>query len=129
MLIKIYSDAASQGNPGRSGAGVVILYNGQQIQKHHYLGVMSNHEAEFAAAIWAFEELAKIANSDDTIMYYADSKLVIDSIKKRYAKHFSEPLSNLLAHQDQYQLLIPNWIPEKQNHGAHQLAWQAIHHA
>ncbi|SCB93993.1 ribonuclease HI family protein [Weissella bombi] len=129
MLIKIYSDAASQGNPGRSGAGVVILYNGQQIQKHHYLGVMSNHEAEFAAAIWAFEELAKIANSDDTIMYYADSKLVIDSIKKRYAKHFSEPLSNLLAHQDQYELLIPNWIPEKQNHGAHQLAWQAIHHA
>lgn len=52
MLIKIFSDAASQGNPGRSGAGVVILYNGQQIQKHHYLGVMSNHEAEFAAAIW-----------------------------------------------------------------------------
>lgn len=129
MLIKIYSDAASQGNPGRSGAGVVILYNGKQIQKHHYLGIMSNHEAEFAAAIWAFEELSKIANYNDTIMYYADSKLVIDSIKKRYAKHFNELLLNLLAQQDQYQLLIPNWLPEKQNHGAHHLAWQAIHHA
>ena len=88
MLIKVYSDAASQGNPGNSGAGLVILYNGQQIQQHRYLGNMSNHEAEFAAAIWAFRVLAPLRNESATIMYYAATKIVIDSIHKRYAKHF-----------------------------------------
>ena len=128
MLIKIYSDAASQGNPGNSGAGLVILYDGQQIQRHHYLGNMSNHEAEFAAAIWAFQVLETLSSDTDTIMYYADSKIVIDSIHKRYAKHFSTQLAQLLHYYDSYHLIISTWIPEKQNRGAHQLAWQAIHH-
>ncbi|WP_439819195.1 ribonuclease HI family protein [Weissella paramesenteroides] len=128
MLIKVYSDAASQGNPGNSGAGLVILYNGQQIQQHRYLGTMSNHEAEFAAAIWAFQVLATLSNESDTIMYYADAKIVIDSIHKRYAKHFGPQLAQLLTYYDRYHLIIATWLPEKQNHGAHQLAWQAIHH-
>lgn len=47
MLIKLYADAATQGNPGPSGAGIVIVRDGAQSQQYEYLGDMTNHEAEF----------------------------------------------------------------------------------
>ena len=63
MLIKLYADAATQGNPGPSGAGIVIVRDGTQSQQYEYLGDMTNHEAEFAATILAFEHLATLADA------------------------------------------------------------------
>ena len=50
-MIKLNTDAATLGNPGPAGAGILIVANGQQDQSHLHLPNMSNHEAEFAAAI------------------------------------------------------------------------------
>ena len=127
MLIKLYADAATQGNPGPSGAGVVISADGKQTQLHHALGEMSNHEAEFRAAIFAFEQLLPIASPDDTVMFYIDSKLVADSIGKSYAKHYPELIDTLMALIDRYKIVLTTWIPDRENQGAHRLALQAIH--
>lgn len=48
---EIYIDGASAGNPGPSGIGVFIKYDGKAESFSIPLGSMSNHEAEFTALI------------------------------------------------------------------------------
>lgn len=128
MLTTIHSDAASKGNPGPSAAGVTLIRAGHQYQYQHVLPVLTNHEAEFAAAQFAFDCAATLCQPDDVIMFYSDSALVISSLEKRYAKRYSAQLNQLLTSIDRYQTVIIHWVPEKENRGAHHLAQQALRH-
>ena len=125
-MIKIYSDAAVNGNPGPAGAGCLIIIDGQQHQFTQPLPKTDNHHAEFMAATWAFEQLAQLDHQEQIIFFYTDSRLVSDAIGKGYAKKYSAELAQLLALIDQYPTVVTEWIPEKFNHGAHQLALQAL---
>lgn len=127
MLIKIFTDAATQGNPGPSAAGIIIVVDGQQIQLKSKLGQANNHAAEFQAAIWGFQQLARYAHADDTIMFYTDSRIVADAVGKQYAKNFSDSFQELTRLIDRYHMVLTEWIPDKQNRGAHNLALQALH--
>jgi ribonuclease HI len=128
MLFKIYTDGASQGNPGPSGAGVVIVTPDGQQQLKNSLGDMSNHEAEFRAAIWGFEQLATFASPDDLIMFFTDSRLLADAVGKGYAKHYQALVDTLTSLIDHYKLVMTEWVPDKANRGAHALALQSIRH-
>ena len=54
-MFEVYIDGASKGNPGLSGAGVVIKGEGKVEEYSFPLGVMSNHDAEFHALIKALQ--------------------------------------------------------------------------
>jgi len=125
-MLKLYTDAATKGNPGLSGAGVLIVSQGQQIQAHYPLGRMSNHEAEFEAAILGFEYLIQHEFTSDLVSYTSDSKLVIDALDKRYAKHYPDLISRLLTLVDQIPATIWQWQPDANHHGAHSLAQQGL---
>ena len=86
-MLKLYTDGATKGNPGPAGIGILVSGLPQQIQHHAALPAMSNHEAEFAAAIAGFKLLIESGLTTGTVAYYSDSKLVIQAIEKRYAKH------------------------------------------
>jgi ribonuclease HI len=126
MLYRIYTDGATRGNPGPSGAGVLIVTPNGQKQLKKPLGSLNNHEAEFAAAIWGFEELVQLAESTDMIMFFTDSRLVADAVGKDFAKHYPEETATLGRLIDRYKIVLTEWIPDKANHGAHALALQAI---
>ncbi|KRM72655.1 ribonuclease HI family protein [Lacticaseibacillus brantae] len=125
-MLKLYTDAATKGNPGFSGAGVLIVNQGQQIQQHYPLGVMSNHEAEFEAAILGFSYLIDKQLTTDLVSYTSDSKLVIDALDKRYAKHYPDLIQRLLAVVDQVPNVIWQWQADANHHGAHSLAQQGL---
>lgn len=129
MIVKVFSDAATNPQTKLSASGAVIINNGQQTQIKTTLPVDNNHEAEFLAAIWVFEQLQAraLAQPIDTIMYYTDSRIVADAIGKGYAKHFNDLMERLTNLVDQYHLVVTEWLPEKQNQGAHRLALQALH--
>ena len=55
ILIEVYIDGASAGNPGPSGAGIFIKGQGTADKYSIPLGIMSNHEAEYHAFIIALE--------------------------------------------------------------------------
>lgn len=126
-MIKLYTDAATKGNPGISGAGVLLVADGHQIQIKQALGVLSNHEAEFAAALFAFQQLPKYARPNETIFFFTDSKIVDQSLANNYAKHFQKYVNEINAIQDNFPLVVSQWIPERMNQGAHNLAIQALH--
>ncbi|WP_367341604.1 ribonuclease HI family protein [Limosilactobacillus sp.] len=126
-MIKMFTDAATKGNPGPTGLGILIIRDGQQEQLTSQLPCASNHQGEFAAAQFGFDYLVKHHFNNEPILFYTDSRLLSDSIGKAYSKHYQEQLSQLLNSIDQLGTVVTQWVPESQNHGAHHLANQALH--
>ena len=58
-MIKIFTDAATKGNPGPTGLGIIIIANHKQIQLAIPVDKerMDNHHGEFAAAHFGFKYL------------------------------------------------------------------------
>ncbi|WP_143444934.1 reverse transcriptase-like protein, partial [Lentilactobacillus parabuchneri] len=82
------------------------------------------------AAIIGFQQLIKLQiNPAELIFFYTDSKIVVDSLNKQYAKHFEDDVDTLLALQSKFTTVVNTWIPDSQNMGAHTLALQALHGA
>lgn len=127
-MISIHTDAATKGNPGPTGLGMLIVSNKQQFQLTNHLPSANNHEGEFAAAIHGFQYLLDHFDHSELVLFYTDSQLLSDAVSKRYAKHYDKQLAVLLGLMDQFKLVVTRWVPEKENHGAHHLANQALHH-
>lgn len=125
-MIHINTDAAVRGNPGPAVGGILIVNNHQQLQLTTDLGILDNHRAEFMAAIWGFTYLNQHYANDEIVSFQSDSKLLIDSLNKRYAKHYRTELNDLLALQTKFALVLNQWVPESQNTGAHHLALAAL---
>lgn len=127
-MIKLYTDAAVNQHTGHTAIGILIVNNGKQIQLNQVITPTDNHDAEFSAAIAGFQKLIDLQiDPNELIFFYTDSKIVIDSLNKQYAKHFEKHLDKLLGLQNQFATVVNTWIPDKQNMGAHTLALQALH--
>lgn len=126
-MLKMYTDAATLGNPGPTGLGALIVNGQQQIQLKQNQTIATNHEGEFQAAMMGFKYLVTHYAATETVLFYTDSRLVSDAIGKNYSKHFTAQLAKLTNYLDYFSLVVTQWVPEKQNQGAHQLANQALH--
>ncbi|MCX2454901.1 ribonuclease HI family protein [Lacticaseibacillus nasuensis] len=125
-MIRLYTDAATKGNFGPGGLGIMISATGVHDQTHQALPPMTNHEAEFEAAIAGLLRVQALGLTG-SVALYTDSKLVISALDKRYAKHYADYVTKLLAVADQFSSLFWQWVPDHQNHGAHDLALQGLH--
>lgn len=127
-MLRIYVDAATKGNPGPSGGGIVVVGDGLHEQLHVPLGDCSNHEAEFKVFIKALELLIEKNLNDQTVLIHSDSKIVIQTIEKQHAKNpLFQPYLHLFQQlENRFPLLLVKWIPESQNKGADTLARQAL---
>lgn len=125
-MLEIYIDAASKGNPGPSGIGIFIKGEENHIKISEYIGETNNHIAEFTALIRGLEEAKKLGSN--FISVRSDSKIVVSSIEKRYAKNdeFKSLLNQALELADEFEFFFIKWIPESDNKAADQLAKDAI---
>src|SRR4030043_835827 len=80
----IYIDGASSGNPGESGAGIVVFdNNGNEIFRDSiYLGQMTNNMAEYEALVFALQKAKK--SLIKKVSVYTDSLLVTNQIHGKY---------------------------------------------
>lgn len=127
-MIEVYTDGASKGNPGISGAGVYIKANGKNYEYTFPLGVVSNHEAEFMAVIKGLE-ICKESFPDEILSFRSDSQVVVDVIEKDFTKNkaFLPLLEHIREISDHFPYFFIKWIPKTKNKHADQLATQAIH--
>jgi len=90
---------------------------------------MDNHSAEFEALLYGLRYLKTQNKQEQLIFCYTDSKLVAESIRKKYTKqaehrlYLEEALQNMGAFTNFYL----EWVPEKENKGADNLAKQALY--
>ncbi|WP_424349486.1 ribonuclease HI family protein [Latilactobacillus sp. 5-91] len=125
-MIKLYTDAATLGNPGPSAAGILIVTAKQQYQFSVPLPPVDNHVAEFMAVQLGLEKIATLALTESLLQINVDSKIVCQSLEKQYAKHYQQYVDQIIALEQPYSLVLHQWLPDRQNKGAHHLAQQAL---
>ena len=128
-MIKVYTDAAVNGNPGDVGLGVLVLKDGEQ--KPFKISVeekMDNHLAEFTAINWALSWLLEEGVQEELIFMHTDSKVTADAIEKNYTKKEANRivLKEIQNKLKDFSQLFVKWVPESENRGADQLARQAL---
>lgn len=114
MVLNIYTDGGSRGNPGISGYGLVIYSGDQEIlyQEGRFLGIKTNNEAEYSGVIAAMEWVKKNKTNYNItqLNFFADSQLMIRQLQGLY-KVKAPTLLPLFAHTQQ--LLIQINLPTK----------------
>jgi len=126
--IKIYIDGASRGNPGESGAGIVIKDRQGKIFKRlrQYLGRATNNQAEYRALLLALKASRELGQS---IKIFSDSELLVKQLKGSYRvkskglKPYFDEVRNLLKGFSSWEIAH---IPREQNREADALANEAI---
>lgn len=127
-VLRLFTDGAARGNPGKSGAGVVIEdENGMRLAgRHRYLGEKTNNEAEYLALIDGLRAIQEW--KPDRVEIFMDSKLVVEQINNRYRVKEER----LKALHDQARALMAGMqvrvthVEREKNKGADALANKAI---
>ncbi|WP_440895693.1 ribonuclease HI family protein [Amphibacillus sp. Q70] len=126
-MLEIYIDGASAGYPGPSGIGFTIKNAKMHLEGYAYIGLSTNHQAEFQALIHVLD-YCQTHFPNEILSIRSDSKLVVDVIDKGYYK--KEPFQSLLIEaqtkMDSFPYCFIKWIPEQHNKHADRLARQAI---
>lgn len=131
-MIRLYADAAVNGNPGQAGLGVLILTEKDQYQLTLPLsGQWTNHQAEFQAILHGLSWLVQNDHTSEMAFCYTDSQIVAQSVEKKYVKdkNFQIYLDKILELMEIFPYVSVTWIPESENRGADNLARQALQKA
>jgi len=86
MILKVYTDGGSRGNPGPSAIGGVGYLNGKRIfEFKRSIGIATNNDAEYRALIEALGQILNIKSQISNnfkeingINFYSDSKLMVN---------------------------------------------------
>lgn len=118
-----YTDGCCLGNPGRMGAGVVIMQEGKAVKEiSRHLGMGTNNEAEYRAVLIAVEEAKKMGAKGLTVR--SDSRLLVSQLKGEFrvkAPHLRELMGKVWKAGEGMTLHF-EWIPREENRRADELA-------
>jgi ribonuclease HI len=131
--IRIYTDAAIRPDQGTSGLAAIVRSEDGQIRYwwSERAGTLTCNEAEYAAVIFALEQLKKLQdhNSIQEIEIISDSRVVVDQMSGRAAAH----APNLRQAQNRLRVLVAGFhkvsfhhIGREQNRLADALAFEAV---
>lgn len=88
MEIIIHTDGGSIGNPGPSGIGIVIEYEGNKKTYAKDIGIGTNNEAEYKALAFALKKLKALIGKEKAkkaeVKCYADSQLMVNQLNHKY---------------------------------------------
>lgn len=132
-MLKIYTDAAVKASTGRAGIGFVVTGDGtyEQVAVPLKGNDWNNHLAEFEAIERALNWIIEKDWNNQTVFLYSDSKTAVDALHKKFAKQplFQTYTDTILTLLEQFPVCVTEWIPEKNNKGADNLARQALRKA
>lgn len=130
-MIRIHTDAAVNQKQQKAGVGLVIV--GEDLYEQisipiPYEQVYNNHTLEFKALIYALRWVIEHNYTDQMIFLHTDSKVAYDVVDKGFTKNdlYQSLLEEIKTLIKVLPLVTVQWVPEKQNRGADNLAKQAL---
>jgi ribonuclease HI len=78
-MIKIFTDGAAQGNPGRGGYGVIMRFNAFEKELSEGFRLTTNNRMELLAVIKGLEAIKK---DGIPVTIYSDSEYVVNAVEK-----------------------------------------------
>jgi len=89
MNVLIHTDGGSRGNPGVSGVGAVIEFEGRKEKLSSFIGNdRTNNEAEYEALIFALKKtkqlLGKNRSKQARLLCLSDSELMVKQLNHQY---------------------------------------------
>ena len=84
-VIKIFTDGASRGNPGRGGYGAILMYGHHKKELSKGYRLTTNNRMEIMGVLAALQSLKK---SDLPVQIYSDSQYVVNTIEKGWLKNW-----------------------------------------
>ena len=129
MKLVVYTDGGARGNPGPAAAGVVIAdAEGKTLKEYsHYLGEMTNNQAEYGAVILGMQKAKQLKAK--SIEIRIDSELIGYQMMGKYKIKDSDlqPLFikawNLMQDFEKVEIKL---IPREQNKRADKLVNQEL---
>ncbi|MFA0769209.1 MAG: hypothetical protein OXFUSZZB_002537, partial [Candidatus Fervidibacter sp.] len=128
VVLSVYVDGSSQGNPGLAGIGVVACDEKGQVvaTRQRPLPSATNNEAEYQAVLEGLRLARELGASE--VIVFSDSELVVRQLQGAYQVR-SEGLKGLWreakALMRQFRRCEIRHIPREQNAQANRLAQQA----
>jgi ribonuclease HI len=86
MVLKVFTDGGSKGNPGPASIGVVAYFKDKKVfEFKKAIGTATNNDAEYLALIEAFEQIrnpSSVINFKliNKITFYSDSRLMVNQV-------------------------------------------------
>lgn len=78
--VNIYSDGACSGNPGPGGYGVILVFNGKELELSSGETNTTNNRMELMGVITGLESLKEPCD----VTVFSDSKYVVDAFNKKW---------------------------------------------
>lgn len=130
MVLKIYTDGGSKGNPGPSSIGIVFYLNNKTIFQHkENIGTATNNDAEYIALIKALEKAISYSSQLTKIECYSDSRLMVNQVKGLFKVKNGKIKEYILKIRGlEQEIKIPisyHLVPREQNTEADRLVNQA----
>ena len=130
MILKIFTDGGSKGNPGPSSIGVVGYSDGKKVfEIGKSIGIATNNDAEYQALIAALE-LVKLRTTNherrtNKIEFYSDSRLMVNQVKGLFKiknGKIKEYMLKIRSLEQEINLPMSyNYVPREQNQEADKL--------
>ncbi|MEK7597815.1 MAG: ribonuclease HI family protein [Patescibacteria group bacterium] len=132
MILKIFTDGGSKGNPGPASiGGVGYIYGKKIFDFKKSIGIATNNDAEYQALIKALEQIlniksqvsnkSKILNFKEInkINFYSDSRLMVNQVKGLFkVKNGRIKEYMLIIRGLEQEINLPityNYVPREQN--------------
>jgi ribonuclease HI len=109
-MIVMYTDGASQGNPGPGGYGVVLKYKQHRKEISQGFRLTTNNRMELLAVIVGLEA---IKESSHEVTVYSDSRYVVDAIEKKWLWGWVKKNFTKVKNPDLWQRLLKVYSKHK----------------
>lgn len=132
MILKVFTDGASKGNPGKAAIGILINdeNDSELIAYKEYIGKATNNVAEYKAFLKSLELIKTFNGNVDKVEFFADSELMVKQLNGQYKVKDAKlnvlynETRNLLSHLNIMHTIT--YIPRTENKIADKLANEAI---
>jgi ribonuclease HI len=86
MILTIFTDGASRGNPGPASYGFAITSEDGKVlyEEGKYIGIATNNVAEYSAVLTALQHVTENITSVSAVNFFADSRLVVEQLSGRF---------------------------------------------